>query len=93
MTRIDVEGLAKLARLAVPSEELARLEKEIPEILGFVETIQAVGAEAPHEIPAHRNVLREDENPHESGVHTRTLIDAAPAQKGDAVVVKQVISK
>ncbi|OHB19731.1 MAG: hypothetical protein A2854_03710 [Parcubacteria group bacterium RIFCSPHIGHO2_01_FULL_56_18] len=92
-TPIDVAGLAKLAKLEVSPEELAKLEKELPAILGFVETIQAVAAEVTHESPAHRTIMREDANPHESGLHTRTLLDAAPVQKDDQVVVKQVISK
>ena len=93
MTPIDVAALAKLAKLEVSPEEIARLEKEIPEILGFVETIQAVAAEATHESPAHRNIMRDDANPHETGLHTRDLLDAAPAQKDDQIAVKQVLSK
>jgi aspartyl/glutamyl-tRNA(Asn/Gln) amidotransferase C subunit len=93
MTQIDVPALAKLAKLEISAEEVAKLEKEIPEILGFVETIQAVATEATHESPAHRNVLREDANPHETGLHTRDLLDAAPAQKDDQIAVKQVLSK
>jgi aspartyl/glutamyl-tRNA(Asn/Gln) amidotransferase C subunit len=91
--KIDVAALAKLAKLEVSAEELAKLEKEIPEILGFVETIQAVAADVVHESPEHRNVMREDANPHETALHTRTLLDAAPAQKDDQIAVKQVISK
>ena len=93
MTPIDVVALAKLAKLEVSPEEIAKLEKEIPEILGFVETIQTVAAEAAHESPAHRNIMREDANPHETGLHTRDLLDAAPAQKDDRIAVKQVLSK
>lgn len=93
MTQVDITALAKLAKLDVSAEELAQLEKEIPEILGFVETIQSVAAEATHENPAHRNIMRADENPHESGIHTRELLDAAPAQKDDQIAVKQVLSK
>lgn len=93
MTQIDVAALAKLAKLEVSADELAKLEREIPEIVGFVETIQAVAADISHESPVHRNVMREDVNPHETGLHTRTLLDAAPAQKEDQIAVKQVISK
>lgn len=93
MTQVDIASLAKLARLEVSAEELAKLEKEIPEILGFVEAIQSVAAEAGHESPEHRNIMRADENPHETGLHTRDLIDAAPAHKDDQIAVKQVISK
>lgn len=93
MTQVDVKALAKLARLDVADEELAKLETEIPAILGFVETIQNVATAATPPSPEHRNIMRDDANPHESGIHTRDLIDAAPAQKDDQVVVKQVISR
>jgi aspartyl/glutamyl-tRNA(Asn/Gln) amidotransferase C subunit len=93
MTQVDIRALAKLARLDVSDEELLKLEKEIPAILGFVETIQAVAADTKAEAPAHRNVMRADENPHESGRYTDELLKAAPVQRDNHVVVKQVISK
>ena len=90
---VDVAALAKLARLEVSAEELARLEKEIPAILEFVKTVQEVSASAPDDTPTLRNVMRDDAQPHESGLHTKTLLDAAPAQKDDQIAVKQVISR
>lgn len=93
MTQVDVRALAKLARLDVSDEELARLEKEIPAILGFVEQIQNVPTDAVPTSPEHRNIMREDVNPIESGTHTEELLKAAPATRDNQVVVKQVISK
>lgn len=90
---IDIKALAGLARLAVPEEELARLEKEIPDILAFVETIQEVRAPAGSHEGAVRNVMREDEHPHESGVYTERLLEAAPARVDERIAVKQVISR
>ena len=101
---IDVAALAKLARLEVSDGELAKLEKEIPEILHFVETIQAASADASafdkssaeqagEPKKALRNVMRDDENPHESGKYTEKLLKAAPARSGDRVAVKQVLSR
>ncbi len=90
---VDIKGLAKLARLNVSDEELSKLEKEIPTILAFVDAIQQAdtnSASTSHEL---RNVMRADENPHESGMHTETLLSAAPAREGDKVAVKQVISR
>ena len=43
---IDVRALAKLARLEVSDAELAKLEKEIPDILAFVETIKKADVSA-----------------------------------------------
>lgn len=93
MTQIDVRTLAKLARLEVSDEEVAKLEKEIPAILRFVEQIQKVAADIKHEAPEHRNVMRDDTNAHESGLFTDDLLKASPAVRDNRVVVKQVISK
>lgn len=91
--KVDVGALAKLARLEVSDAEMAKLEKEIPDILGFVETIQKVDTSAVSPTPALHNVMRADEDPHESGIHTEKLLDAAPSREGDRIAVKQVIKR
>lgn len=93
MTNVDIRSLAKLARLQVNEEEVAKLEKEIPKILEMVEAIQAADVSSVKEERPLRNVMREDSDAHESGLHTEELLAAAPAQKNDRVVVKQVISR
>lgn len=92
-TDVDVLALAKLARLAVSDEELAKLKAEIPAILAFVETIQKVPTDDVHDTDALRNVMRKDENPHETGLYTDRLMEAAPATRDNRIVVKQVITK
>lgn len=89
--KVDVRALAKLARLEVTDEEVAKLEKELPSILTFVEQIQKASAVAPQSQPILKNVLREDTDAHETGRYTKSLLDAAPAQQDDQVVVKQVL--
>ncbi len=89
--KVDIRALANLARLEVSDEEVARLEKELPGILSFVEQIQKASVDAPAEDRSHRNVMREDSDPHESGLYTKKLLDAAPAKEKDRVVVKQVL--
>jgi len=91
--QVDVRALAKLARLDVSEEELSKLETEIPAILGFVEQIQEASGEVTPVSPEHRNIMREDANPIESGTHTEDLLAAAPAQRDGQVAVKQVISR
>lgn len=93
MTNVDIRALAKLARLEVADEEIAKLEKEVPAILDFVETIQKVEISAGHPSYELRNVMREDKNPHESGAFTKELLDAAPSVKAQRIVVKQVLSR
>jgi aspartyl/glutamyl-tRNA(Asn/Gln) amidotransferase C subunit len=90
---VDVKALAELARLEVTDAELAKLEQEIPDILKFVETIQSANVSVEAKSPELRNVMRPDENPHESGIYTERLIKAAPKSEKDRVVVKQVVSR
>ena len=90
---VDIAALAKLARLELSAEEMVRLEKEIPDILHFVETIQKADVSGAVETKALRNVMRPDENAIESGTYTETLLKAAPAREGNRVSVKQVISR
>ena len=90
---VDIAALAKLARLEVSADELAKLEKEIPNILAFVETVQKAPVSNEAAVPELRNVMRPDENPHESGLYTERLLSVAPAEDKGRIVVKQVISR
>ena len=91
--KVDIAALAKLARLEVSDAELAKLGKEIPDILTFVDTIQKADTGKETGTPALRNVMRADVEPHESGKYTERLLDAAPARTGNRIAVKQVISR
>ena len=90
---VNIAALARLARLEVSEEEIAKLEKEIPAILAFVDQIQQANMSKHETAPALHNVMRADEDPHESGIHTEKLLSAAPTREGDRVAVKQVISR
>ena len=90
---VDIAALAKLARLHVSEGELAKLQDEIPNILGFVEIVQSATLGKGVHAPTLRNIMRADENPHESGMYTDKLLDAAPARENGRVVVSQVISR
>ncbi len=91
--KVDIAALAKLARLEVSDAELVKLETEIPAILHFVETIQKANVSGEAKSDGLRNVMRADENPHESGKYTKALLDTAPAREGNRIAVKQVISR
>lgn len=74
-------------------DEISQFEKEIPSILSFVEAIQNAGGEPGKVYSEHRNIMREDENPHESGIHTDALLDVAPEVEDKKVKVRRVIKK
>jgi len=92
MIQVNVEKLADLARLAVSHEELAELEKEIPEILAFVEHVASVSDVNTKHVGVLYNVMREDENPHEGGAYTSEMLAAAPKKKDNSIVVRKIIS-
>ena len=93
VSKEDIKNLVILARMEVSDEELKKLEKEIPDILEFVETIQRVSLKIAVPSPSLTNVMRADENPHESGLYTEALLKAAPTRVGNRIAVKQVLKR
>ena len=67
---------------------------EFDSILEYVATIQKVSASATERTPsivAQRNVMREDANPHETGLYTEALVGAAPRREGEYIKVKKIL--
>ena len=93
MKREDIEHLAKLARIAVTESEADALAKDITSILGYVSEIEEItgNAEGEKKVGALCNVMREDKDPHEPGIYTEDLLNAAPEREGQYVVVKKII--
>ncbi len=91
--KVDIKALADLARLELSDAEMAKLEKEIPDILKFVDQIQSVATDATPTSPELRNVMRADKDPHETGLYTKRVLDAAPKSERDRIVVRQVVSR
>ena len=93
--QVDIRALATLARLELSDAEVEKMQHEIPGILAFVEQIQSVVPPAGGRgvSPEHRNITRSDAITHESGIHTETLLSAAPVREGNYVSVKQVLTR
>ena len=91
--KIDIAALAKLSRVEVSMDEMAKLARELPSIVAFVETIQKADVSQAQTDTSLRNVMREDQNPIAAGTYTETLLSAAPTRVGDHVAVKQVVSR
>lgn len=91
--KMDIKALAALARVAVSDAELAELEQELPAILGFVNEIQAVGAELTKTPGELFNVMRSDTNAYEPGTFTDDLLKAAPLVRDNRVEVHQVVKR
>lgn len=89
----EIEKLAELSRIHLAEEEKEGLRKEFDSILSYVEQVQKIsGATIPERAAGHlRNVMRDDVNPHESGIFTEALISAAPKREGQYIRVKKIL--
>jgi len=72
--------MASLSHVALTTEEVEALGKNLNQILEYVQKVKGEEGEVAH---AHRNVMRADENPHEVGVWSKRLLNAASQTDGD----------
>ena len=88
----DIEKLAALSRLKLTEEEKQKFAQEMDDILAYVKQIDEVTGKSDEKKAGDvRNVLREDENPHESGIYTEALLNSAPKRQGKYVEVKKIL--
>lgn len=94
ISKKDVEHIAKLARLELGEKEVTKFEKELSEILGFVEKLNKV--DTAHTLPLtggveFANVLRPDEQiSKELEEKSEELLEKAPQTKENWIKVKAV---
>ncbi len=92
ISRVEIEKLADLSRLKLSDEETAEMQSEMNSILAYVDKLKSAGGgEAKPASSANKNVLREDENPHQSGVYTERLLAAAPKSQNGFIKVKKIL--
>ncbi len=88
----DVEHLAGLARISISDSEKELLRHDLEEILEYVSQVKDVATKTG--IPSVgelRNVMREDEEPHEASMFTEALLRAAPSREGNRLLVKKIL--
>ncbi len=94
MDKEELKKLANLARIEIDDKDSESLQGDMKAILKYISQIQEVSGENEEDAPAVgllHNVMREDENPHEAGIYTEVLLEAAPAREGDYVKVKKIL--
>lgn len=94
ISREEIEKLAALSRIDISEDEKKKLGTDIESILGYVSEIQNVVAQTEtvaEKLPV-RNVMRKDDEPHETGAYTNGLLNEAPARDGNYVRVKKILS-
>jgi len=93
LTRDDVLKLARLSRLRISDEEIELFQKELSEILAYVEQLSSVdtnGLKPTAQVTGLENVMRDD-TPIEYGVTQEELLKNVPETKASYIKVKRVI--
>jgi aspartyl-tRNA(Asn)/glutamyl-tRNA(Gln) amidotransferase subunit C len=88
ISRREVEHVAKLARLHFDEEELARLQAELDQIIGYVDQLAELdlsGLETTSHAVALKNVLRPDE-PRPGLTHDAAMANGPDVERGQFVV-------
>lgn len=97
MTQEEIRKLASLARIKLTPDEEQGLIKDMDNILSYIEQIKEVSSSFILDTPNHhdkekvRNVMREDTNPHESGIYTEVLLQEVPHRDGQYVKVRKIL--
>jgi aspartyl-tRNA(Asn)/glutamyl-tRNA(Gln) amidotransferase subunit C len=97
MNKEEVLKLAQLARIEVSEEEAENLTKEFSSILGYVGEIKglvdpsSLDLEPQKEDFPQRNILRDDELPHEGGIYTDAILGNAPSRTEENIKVKKIL--
>jgi aspartyl-tRNA(Asn)/glutamyl-tRNA(Gln) amidotransferase subunit C len=89
----DIRKLARLCRLRLTDDEVARYQNELSEILAYVEQLQDVdvaGLEPTSQVTGLMNVVRDDELI-DYGVTPSDLLKNAPKQQDGQFKVKRMI--
>ncbi|MFT5280957.1 MAG: aspartyl-tRNA(Asn)/glutamyl-tRNA(Gln) amidotransferase subunit C [Flavobacteriaceae bacterium] len=90
MNTADIQKLAHLSRIDIDESKIEKLSKDFDVILEYVNTIQEVQtSDVSYEHT--KNILREDINPHENGLHTDALVGQAPESHDGFIKVPQIL--
>lgn len=88
----DVEKLALLSRIEMPPEEKEAILKDLESILGYIKQIESVSIE---NIPVTEyefiNIMREDKDPHETGLFTEKILKEVPEVENGFVKVQAIL--
>ena len=93
MDKDKVMALSRLARVEISEEEAENLSNEFEGILSYVSQVKEVSENKTmdSEMVELRNILREDSNPHVSGIYTESILNEAPSREGQYIKVKKIL--
>jgi len=88
--------MAILARIKLADEEAESLTGEFNTILNYVGEVNNVSSNSLEKMQKKdthisANKMREDNNPHESGLYTKKILEEAPLKEGNYIKVKKIL--
>jgi len=95
LSRDQVEHIARLARVGLSDDDIAKFSEQLSEILGYFERLRQVDTEGvpptAHTLPLH-NVWRETDQP-EPPLDKEDVLANAPVREGDYFRVKLILEE
>lgn len=93
ISKEEITKLADLARIEVPETEVESLALEMDSILDYVKIIQDFHSDDNEmkEDSSVINVMREDQNPSESGGFTEDILREFPNKENGYLKVKKIL--
>lgn len=92
--KIDVRYVAKLARIALTDDEVARFGSQLGDLLGHVDALSKLDVSqiaATAQVVESRNVEREDTL--RAGLDREAVLEQAPARQGGFFRVPRIIAE
>ncbi|PIT96850.1 hypothetical protein COT82_00905 [Candidatus Campbellbacteria bacterium CG10_big_fil_rev_8_21_14_0_10_35_52] len=90
----EIEKLAKLSRIKITDAEKKKLSKDIENIFEYVSEIQEISSNLQDDNFLNSrfvNVMREDGEPHKSGIYTEKILKEAPDIEDNYIRVKKIL--
>lgn len=88
----DIRKLALLSRIKIEESEEEKLAHDMEGILTYIGQLDEVKVDTKiGDQSGLKNVMRDDANPHSTGLHTENLIEESPESEKGFVVVKKIL--
>ena len=86
------QKLAELSRIEITKQEQEELLNDMSGILDYVDQITEVATTEMQVKPSlHRNIMREDKNPHKSGLYAEDILNEMPDTEDGYLKVKKIL--
>ena len=91
----ETKRLSKLSRIYISDKELDKITLDLEQIIEFVSQLDKEAFKDGSIEPslAHKNVMRGDQETHESGIYTKDILALAPYSDGKFLRVDKIIKE